>query len=547
MINLIIYFGKYAPKAVFLAISTGVLCGFLNTGLIALVNEGIAKFKDTPPIVPWLFAGACLLLPIFRMASQITLAYLSQQIIYELITKMCGLILASSLRQQEEIGKDKLLTSLTSDVKTISNALANIPFICMNTAIVLSGIVYLFWLFWPAGLAVLCAIIAAIGFYSKILSKAQSSFGQARLEADKLVANFQALIFGAKELKLSRWRRQKMMKEGVSHVAGELRSHSVRGSSWYAGAGSFGQFVLFVVVGCLVFVFPYYLDSITSDVLTGYAMVLLYITLPLDGITQSLPNLGQAMVAKDKIEAMGFSLEQAPEMPSNTTIAREWSSLKYHNICYSYYREKEDRTFEMGPISLCFHPGELVFIIGGNGSGKTTLAKLLLGLYVPNSGGIALNNTPIRDDNRDDFRQLFSVVFSDYYLFDELSQERSSNNDALAADYLEKLQLNKKVTIENGVMSTTSLSTGQRKRLALLAAVLEDRPICLFDEWAADQDPLFKKVFYNVLLPQLKALGKTVIVISHDEHYFHVADRIIKLDYGQIESDESIDQSYSDS
>ncbi|MFY9571046.1 MAG: ABC transporter ATP-binding protein, partial [Blastocatellia bacterium] len=106
-----------------------------------------------------------------------------------------------------------------------------------------------------------------------------------------------------------------------------------------------------------------------------------------------------------------------------------------------------------------------------------------------------------------------------------------------ARDYLARLELDNKLEINDGVLSTTNLSQGQRKRLALLTAYMEDRAVYVFDEWAADQDPLFKRVFYYHLLPDLKARGKMVLVISHDDQYYHVADRIVKLEYGKIEYD----------
>jgi putative ATP-binding cassette transporter len=93
------------------------------------------------------------------------------------------------------------------------------------------------------------------------------------------------------------------------------------------------------------------------------------------------------------------------------------------------------------------------------------------------------------------------------------------------------------VQVKDGTLSTIELSQGQRKRLALLTAFLEDRPFYIFDEWAADQDPFFREVFYLQLLPELKAKGKTVLVISHDDRYYSLGDRIIKLDYGKIEFD----------
>lgn len=208
--------------------------------------------------------------------------------------------------------------------------------------------------------------------------------------------------------------------------------------------------------------------------------------------------------------------------------------LELLNVVHSYRHEKDDSHFVLGPISLRFRPGELVFIVGGNGSGKSTLAKIITGLYPPEAGQIRLDGQLITDKNRDDYRQLFSAVFVDFYLFDNLLGLGFGNLDEQAGHYLEQLHLSQKVKVKNGALSTTAVSQGQRKRLALLTAYLENRPFYLFDEWAADQDPHFKNVFYTQLLPELKARGKTVVVISHDEKYFHAADRIIKLDYGKL-------------
>jgi putative ATP-binding cassette transporter len=211
--------------------------------------------------------------------------------------------------------------------------------------------------------------------------------------------------------------------------------------------------------------------------------------------------------------------------------------LELAGVEHTYYLEKENRSFTLGPISLSLNMGELVFLTGGNGSGKTTLAKLLMGLYIPELGEILVDGKSVTDESRDAYRQSFSAVFSDYFLFDSLLGVESAEVDKQAHAYLEELQLNHKVEIKDGVFSTTDLSAGQRKRLALLTAYMEDRPVYIFDEWAADQDPQFKETFYYQLLPELRSRGKLVIVISHDDRYYHVADRIIKLDYGKVEYD----------
>jgi putative ATP-binding cassette transporter len=214
-----------------------------------------------------------------------------------------------------------------------------------------------------------------------------------------------------------------------------------------------------------------------------------------------------------------------------------WRELRFASVLHAYRREGEPMDFVLGPLTLTFAPGEIVFIIGGNGSGKTTFIKLLTGLYAPEAGTILLDGRAVTLDTSDAYRQHFSVVFADFFLFDELLGLTTPTIDDQARRYLDRLKLADKVRIENGRLSTIELSQGQRKRLALLTAYLEDRPVYVFDEWAADQDPYFKNIFYLQLLPELKAQGKTIFVISHDERYYHLADRTIKLEDGQVVSD----------
>jgi putative ATP-binding cassette transporter len=194
----------------------------------------------------------------------------------------------------------------------------------------------------------------------------------------------------------------------------------------------------------------------------------------------------------------------------------------------------DSREFTLGPLDLTLRAGELVFVVGGNGSGKTTLLKLLAGLYEPEDGRLLWNGTPVTAANQAAYRQNFSVVFAEPYLFAHLLGLSDGTIDAQARTYLARLRLAHVVGVANGELSKTALSHGQRKRLALLTAYLEDRPVYLFDEWAASQDPEFRAVFYHQLLPELKARGKLVVVITHDDRYFDVADRLLTLDFGQL-------------
>jgi putative ATP-binding cassette transporter len=284
------------------------------------------------------------------------------------------------------------------------------------------------------------------------------------------------------------------------------------------------------------------LKNVPSEVLTGYVLTILYLMGPLRQLMTALPAFGRAEIALQRIEDLGLSLSQrASEGGSVAAITLPWRRLELRKVLFGYPQDGRDGDFILGPIDCVLRPGEILFVVGGNGSGKSTLAKLLVGLYSPQDGEIRLDEQRISDHNREWYRQHFSVIFSDFYLFEDLLGLESQNLDKSAREYLSLLQLGHKVQVQNGELSTTALSQGQRRRLALLTAYLEDRPIYVFDEWAADQDPQYKKVFYTQILPELKARGKGVIVITHDDRYFDLADRIFKLDYGKpvIESETS--------
>jgi putative ATP-binding cassette transporter len=291
--------------------------------------------------------------------------------------------------------------------------------------------------------------------------------------------------------------------------------------------------MFFFAIGLLLFVWPHFFD-VEQTTLTAYTLTVFYLMSPLEQILGWLPFMAMASASVDKLNQLDLMLDDVDDSPTQLKRIDDWQEIELSGVTHTYKRDGREHEFQLGPIDLLLKPGEIVFIVGGNGSGKTTLAKLIAGLYEPQEGQIRLDSVPITNDSRESYRQLFSVVFDNATVFDSLLGLDSQNIDEQATDYLRRLELDHVVQVQDGQFSSTNLSRGQRKRLALVTAYLEDRPIYLFDEWAADQDPVFKAVFYERILPDLKLCGKTVLAITHDDRYFEIADRVEKLEDGKI-------------
>ena len=531
--NLITFLLRSSWATVAIAIFTGGLSGAGSALLLASINKAISHPNQNTHQLLLSFIGLAIITLISGSGSQILLAQLSQQAIYKMRLQLSHSILACPLRRLEELGANRILATLTDDIDAISNTVLNIPFMCVSGALVIGCLGYLAWLSWGVFLTTLAVLGVAIALIQLMLNHVYTLLRLARNQQDLLFKHFRSITDGIKELKLHTPRRNVFLNEDLKITAATFRDYEVRAESIAAVTTNFSSLLFFGILGVLVFGLPQ-LTHITTPVLSAYVLTITYLARPIESIMSVLPALSRGDVALKKIEELGLSLASQAE-PANAAILS--SPLFQHqidllDISHTYHTEQEGQ-FTLGPMSLSFQPGELVFIVGGNGSGKSTLAKLIVGLYAPESGTMRWDGKTLTDGDLSAYRQLFSAVFSDFYLFERLLGIQLENLDNQAQQYLQKLQLEHKVRVSEGVLSTLELSQGQRKRLALLTAYLEDRPIYLFDEWASDQDPFFREIFYKQLLLELKQQGKTVLVISHDDRYFHLADQLIKLEYGQ--------------
>jgi putative pyoverdin transport system ATP-binding/permease protein len=545
---------KNSRKNLAVATVASLISGASSAGVIAVINYAIANLANLPTWVSWLFIGLCLVLLVSQFVTWVLTTRLSQEIIYDLRLTMTRQILSCPLQHLETIGASKLLAALTGDIDAIARSSIQLSLIIVNLAVLIGIFAYLCWLSPLLFLMVFGSLVGGFALFNFIQQLGIKDFARNRQVQDVLFKHFRSVTEGTKELKLHRPKRTAFINEELEVTAAESKFYQTRAITTIAFGASLGTILFFVPIGLILFVFPQ-LNNFSTATIASYALAVVYVINPISEIANSLPQIAQASVSLDKIESLGLSLSAQvtePKFPagsdfefqggyyasslSNNHQNSDWTSLELVDLHHAYGGENEAHQFTLDKINLKFTPGEIVFIVGSNGSGKSTLIKLITGLYIPDRGQVLLNNISVTDENREWYRQQFSVVFYDFYLFDRLIGIDENRFEQIQ-NYLTLLEIESKVTIDDGVLSTTKLSQGQRKRLALLTAYLEDRPIYVFDEWASDQDPLFKEVFYQKLLPDLQSQGKTVIAVTHDDRYFNQAQkntRLVKLDYGRI-------------
>jgi putative ATP-binding cassette transporter len=520
-----------------LMVCVGVLSGVLSAGVLALINYVLHHPSDHSLLVMLGFVVLVAGKILSNLASQLLLVRFSQDTILDLSLSLCAKIVRTPLRRSEQRGAANIHVTLTDDVSWVTWAIQCFPSLIMNVAVVLGCGIYLAWLSWGVFLGVVgVTVVGALG-YQWLHTNARNVISAAREARAELFQHFRSLTDGLKELLMHRARREEFVNQEVRGAAESYRKANMEATQRQALSEVWTQVSFYSLIGIIVFLFPSVV-MVSPETLTGYIVAVLYMMGPIWSIIGSLPTIERGQVALENIERLGISLDVGSEDVQTIEVAGVEAGtspiVQWNDVVFSYGEEKGVETpFLLGPISLELHPGELVFVIGGNGSGKSTFVKVLSGLYRPSQGHVTLSGTMITDANREWYREHFSVVFSDFHLFNKLLGQSDSQAERLAPQYLRLLHMDQKVTMHERSFSTRDLSQGQRKRLALVTAYLEDRPIYVFDEWAADQDPQYKEIFYKTLLPDLCKRGKLVVVITHDDRYFHLGNQVIKLEDGK--------------
>ncbi|MBN9521618.1 cyclic peptide export ABC transporter [bacterium] len=508
------------------ATSASVLSGACAAGLLAALNSTLAGGAVSAAATA--FGLLCVGKVAGQVAAQLLLNRLAQRSVAQLRAELSDEIVGAPLRRVEQLGSERLLTALTDDVTAVSDMLHAVPGLVVNLALISVCTAYLGWLSWPVMLGALVVVALGGGGYLILRRRAYRCLRAGRGAYERLFRLFRHLTEGGKELRLYRNQRDALFTEDVRPSLEACRRHGVRANDSFTLLDGWVQSLFYLLIGSLVFVLPVW-HEVPTRVLTGYLLTVLFLMRPVVAVLNLVPVLSRGGVASQSLERLrselGWGGARAPKSRPLPATGVELSGVTYRY-------QSEEGGFRLGPVDFRLVPGEVVFVVGGNGSGKSTLAKLVTGLYEPEEGEVRVDGFPVGASDYDNYRQLFSAVFSDGYVLDRLAG--AARHDP-ARQLIDELRIAHRVRIEGGRLVTAGVSHGESKRLALLLAYLEDRPFFVLDEWAANQDPFFKQTFYTRLLPELRAQGKGVLVITHDDRYFSKANRIVRMENGMIE------------
>jgi putative ATP-binding cassette transporter len=517
------------------------LGGLSTAAILAAINAGLQGNGN-------LWAATLFLVALFLFIKTqyyvtITTTAEIEAIIHKIRLRVMDHIRRSELLSLEAIGRSRIVAAITSDTAVLTQASNMLCFSIQGAVLVFFVAIYVAFLSLAAIVTTIVIIsVAGVIFHYKNRRLAAEKQKSAEWEG-RLFDRLTDFLDGFKEVRLNAARSMDLFEDAseVSRTAANIKINS-QAETFKLIVTS--QVSMYVLIGAVVFIAPQFSEALGGLTLTKTTTALMFIVGACFGLVQAIPILLNANAAADRIEHLEIELQATASALDAAGLAApsRFEAIEMTGIQFRYVDKSSEATFKIGPIDFSLHPGELVFITGGNGSGKSTFLRVLSGLYPPDSGQIRLNGQLIGDETRDKYRSLMSGIFFDYHLFHKLygiPDPDPGEVDRL----LRQFRLDTKTSLTKGEFRTLDLSGGQRRRLALIVSLLEKRPILLLDEWTAEQDPEFRRKFYDELLPELMRAGATVVVITHDDRYLdelHLPARRIRMDEGRIVEQHSI-------
>lgn len=520
-------------------IAMSSVSGIANGALLALINAGASAAAEQELSFRLLLLFL-ISIAVFIVAKKNSLARTMARVegmVRHVRVRICDKLRHTELPYFESLGSARLYTTLGEDANLISQSAFIIANAAQEAVMLVFALFYVAWLSPLAFWILAGAIVIAVVFYSIHRRTLSGDLGRLSRNESELLESLQHITGGFKELKLHRAKNDALFAH-FAGTAGETERLKLQLGVRFVTDIMFSHVFFYVLIGVIVFLLPRVVPTF-SEVVMKMTAAVLFIVAPLEMIVNAMPMFARSGVALGNLYRLETQLDAHSDNgqpPIHEGALAGFTTISLERAFYAYRDKSDGQAFTIGPIDLELRRGEIIFIVGGNGSGKSTLLKVLTGLYRPVAGSLRIDGRELGHREVLAWRELISAVFADFHLFDRL-HGLEPDEDAVRRE-IERMQLSGKTDYVGGRFTNIDLSTGQRKRLALIAALLEDRPVYVFDEWAADQDAQFRAFFYETILRRLREEGKTVIAVTHDDRYWHIADQLIRMELGRVWSDE---------
>ena len=511
------------------------ISGIANSLLLVILNEAATVLQNGEMELQ-LFAQYFLTFLLFIFAQRTAQKEAVTAVEYALQNvrvRLANKVRQADLRTVESLGDIGSYSSLTQGANTIAQSVMYMITGVESLMVLIFANLYLLWLSPSSFMVAIVLIIITITLLVRHYQKTFDELSEASQKEGQFFAQFTSMLSGFKQLKMSRKESDEMFNH-VETVATETSRLKSRSNVRLLEDILLTNVTFYLLLMLVVFVLPTFITAHEENLFQVIATIL-FMMEPVYSISSALPNVSKTNVAISGLYRLESHLDSQSIVPNTASRvnADDVESIQLNQVIFRYKNVKKKALFQTGPLNLTINKGEVTFITGGNGSGKSTLLKLLTGLYPLDQGNIELNTQQLAAEDFQNYRELFSVVFNDFHLFKRL-YGLNENSEALINEWLAIMELEHQTAFLDGGFTNTDLSTGQRKRLAFIAAIIQQRPILILDELAADQDAAFRKRFYQEIIPKLKAEGKTIIAVTHDEMYFDVADHLLQMDAGKL-------------
>jgi putative ATP-binding cassette transporter len=529
--------GPPASRRLIFVLAT--LTGVGNAGLVGLVNEAAEQSLLGMKVEPQLLIVYVLTLLIFLLSNRSALHQANRFVQSRLEAtrrRIVSKIRKADLRTLERLGQGDIYVTVAQETDHLSQTLPLLIGAAQSALLVLFLFLYIATLSLISFLVISIFTYLGVRFFLSRQRALTASLVDVHYREAEMLDSLMHFTLGFQEIRLNANKNDALFAH-FSDVTGRLRDVVIRLGGKWVTLLQFSNAFIFLLVGVVVFILPAFFSGYT-DTIYKITAASVFALGPTAAILSVLRLVGRAEAGLGHVYALEKRLDDgapppAGPSPRERSPFKSFSRLQLVDVTFRYLDADGNITFEAGPLNLTLDRGETVFLTGGNGAGKSTALNLLCSLYKPSSGQILCDGLEIKEENRQQYREIFSCIFTDFHLFDRLYGIEDAE-PAEVVRLIKRMELDDKVGFENGRFTTSDLSTGQRKRLAMIVALLEDREIYVFDEWAADQDAHFREVFYKEMLPDFKARGKTVVAVSHDDHYWDCCDRRLFLDLGAI-------------